>query len=276
MSFAELIIYDPAGRTETVLLATDRHIEAPNWHPDGKTLVVNADGALFRVPLDAPELQPIEVTGLSHLNNDHGISPDGRMLVVSDSPARGTSMFYALPIEGGTPHRLTSLAPSWWHGWSPDGQHHAYTVIRDGQFGIATCRLTGEDERILITSAHHYDGPDYTPDGDWIWFNSDRAGHSNLWRMRPDGTEVQQMTDAQTVDWFPHPSPDGQHVLYLAYPHGTEGHPFGRDVSLNLMPAAGGTPEILTAFYGGQGTINVPSWAPDSARFAYIRYAKGD
>ena len=276
MSFAQLVIYDLASRSETVLLATDRHIEAPNWHPHDGTLIVNAEGGLFRVPLDAPDLHPIEVAGLSDLNNDHGISPDGRMLVVSNSPGRGTSMIHALPIDGGVPHRLTSQAPSWWHGWAPDGQRHAYTAVRAGQFCIATCALTGEDERILITGSHHYDGPDYTPDGEWIWFNSDRAGHSNLWRMRPDGGDVNQMTDDETVDWFPHPAPDGRHVLYLAYPPGTTGHPFGRDVALRLMPSEGGAHETLTEFYGGQGTLNVPCWAPDSTRFAYIRYAKGD
>lgn len=269
-----LEIYDlPNGEVRT-LLETEDHIEAPNWSPDGASLIVNGGGALFRVPLADPTLQPIPCEGLSHLNNDHGISPDGKTLVVSDSPARGTAVIYTLPAAGGRPERITDKAPSWWHGWSPDGNRLAYTCVRDGTFGIATIPARGGEETVLVTSAHHYDGPDYTPDRAWIWFNSDRGGTMDLWRMRLDGSDLERMTCDDSVDWFPHPSPDGSNVLYLAYPPGTGGHPFGRHVELRLMPAKGGAPTTLEAFFGGQGTINVPCWAPDSQRFAFVRYSE--
>ncbi|WP_019954569.1 TolB family protein [Yoonia vestfoldensis] len=118
----------------------------------------------------------------------------------------------------------------------------------------------------------HCDGPDYTPDGAWIWFNAERDGAVDLWRIRPDGTNLEQMTDDAAVNWFPHPSPDGLHILYLAYPPRTKGHPANLDVTLRLMPAAGGTPRDLVHLHGGQGTINVPCWAPDSRRFAFMRF----
>lgn len=261
------------GRAET-LLASDRHIEAPNWTPGGADLIVNGEGRLFRVSIADPSLVPIRCDGLAHLNNDHGVSPDGQTLVVSNSPARGTSLIYTLPAAGGTPVQVTNTAPSWWHGWSPDGATLAYTCVRDGQFGIATCPVAGGPEAVLVSGSEHYDGPDYTPDGAWIWFNSDRGGSMDLWRMRPDGRKLQQMTDDDLVNWFPHPSPDGRHVLYLAYAPGTEGHPPAHDVALWLLDPASGETRKLIDLFGGQGTINVPCWSPDGQHFAFMRYTR--
>ncbi len=270
--FAALEIFDLETGESQTLLETDRHIEAPNWA--GDALIVNAEGRLYRVPLDAPGLKLID-TGLHDgLNNDHGLSPDGKWLAISDSSEAGASCIYTLPADGGVPERITMQTPSWWHGWSPDGERLAYTCRRDGVFGIATIPEAGGDETVLIDGGGHYDGPDYTPDGRHIWFNSDRGGQMNLWRMGPGGEDPEEMTGGDSVDWFPHPSPDGEHVLYLAYPPGTEGHPFGREVELRLMPASGGAPKTLCAFFGGQGSINVPSWSPDVRRFAYVRYAR--
>jgi len=268
-----LDIYDLTHGSARTLLELDRHIEAPNWAPQGDFLIVNGGGRLFRVPLNAPGLEPIPCAGLDRLNNDHGISPDGKTLAVSNSPGRGTSLIYTLPLAGGTPTQITPHAPSWWHGWSPDGAQFVYTCRRDRQFGIATCPAGGGPERVLITSPHHYDGPDFSADGAWIWFNSDRSGAMELWRMRADGSDPEQMTKDARVNWFPHPSPDGAHVLYLAYAEGTEGHPPDREVELRLMTVATGKIRRLTTLWGGQGTLNVPCWAPDGTRFAYVRYA---
>ena len=278
--FAALETYDlESGETETIL-ETDRHIEAPNWSADGKALIVNAEGRLFRVALPeaadaAPggaTLERIDTGPLTGLNNDHGLSPDGRWLALSDDTLTGASCIYVMPAEGGTPRRVTEEVPSWWHGWSPDGARLAYTCRRGNTFGIATIAVEEGAEEVLISGGGHYDGPDYTPDGAHIWFNSDQGGRMNLWRMGADGSDPQEMTGGDSVDWFPHPSPDGAHVLFLAYPPDTEGHPFGRDVELRLMPAGGGAAETLAGFHGGQGTVNVPSWHPDATRFAFVRY----
>jgi Tol biopolymer transport system component len=196
------------------------------------------------------------------------------MLVISDSSERGQSCIYTLPIGGGRPQRVTADVPSYWHGWSPDGQTLAYVGKRDGDFNLFTIDRDGGKEKQLTFGAGHCDGPDYTPNGAWIWFNADHHGKlSDLWRIRPDGSELTQMTDDKWVNWFPHPSPDGNHILYLAYgPHVT-GHPRGEQVSLKLMSPDGGSERIIAEFYGGQGSINVPNWSPDSTEFAYMRYA---
>ena len=271
---ASLEIIDVASGETRVVLQSDRHIEAPNWTPDGSALLVNAEGALYQVDLAEPALVPVDTGRHQALNNDHGLSPDGRLLAFCDKTDTAASCIYTLPRDGGPPRRITPLLPSWFHGFSPDGTRLTYACVRAGQFAIATCALDGSDERLLITSPHHYDGPDYTPDGGWIWFNSDRGGGMHLWRIRADGREPEQMTFGASVDWFAHPSPDGRAVCYLAYAPGTEGHPAGCEVELRLMPVAGGTPRTLLAFHGGQGSLNVPSWAPDGGRFAFVRYAR--
>lgn len=268
---SELCLADLGGRVE-VILRHEGHIEAPNWHPNGY-LIVNGGGSIYRVPLDAPRLEPIDTGFAVRCNNDHGISPDGQSLVISDSSRTEKSSIYVLPIDGGAPQRVTADTPSWWHGWSPDGSRLAYAGARDGgPVLLYTAELDGSDERLLTPGFDHVDGPDYTPDGAWIWFNGERAGQVNLWRIRPDGSDLQRMTDGPTVDWFPHPSPDNAHVLYLAYPPHTKGHPGGLDVTLCLMPTTGGATRELVTLWGGQGTINVPCWAPDGKRFAFMRF----
>ncbi len=272
---SELAIYDfSTGQAETVL-QTERLIEAPNWTPDGRALIVNGDGRLFRVALDgSPDLVEIDTGFATRLNNDHGISPDGTTLAISDKTEEEKSCVYILPIGGGTPKRITAHVPSYWHGWSPDGKTLAYTGKRDAGFDIYVCPAAGGEESCLTSGFEHCDGPDYTPDGEWIWFNGKRDGRMQLWRMRPDGSALERMTDDERVNWFPHPSPDGRTILYLAYENGVEGHPRDHDVELRAMPASGGLPEVLLGLYGGQGSINVPCWAPDSTRFAFVRYAR--
>ena len=275
MRGSELVIHDLATGREEVLLATDAIIEAPNWAPDGKVLYVNGGGRLYRVALDAPEMEPVNTGFARKLNNDHGISPDGTMLAISDKAETGESCIYLVPAEGGEPTRVSEKVPSYWHGWSPDGQTLAYCARRNGGYVIAVSGLDGTDERLLTLPEYHSDGPDFSPDGQWIWFNADLPGHAQIYRIRPDGSEMMRMSQDERVNWFPHPSPDGRHVLYLAYPEGTRFHPPGLDVELRLMDAnGGGGIRVLAALYGGQGTINVPCWEPGGARFAYMRYLR--
>jgi len=272
---SELAIYDVEDRSTKTVLVTDRLIEAPNWTPDGRTLIVNGDGRLFRVELNKPELSVIDTNFATALNNDHGVSPDGKTVVISDASRSGESEIYTLPIGGGTPEPLGAASPAYWHGWSPDGLTLAYVARRDGAFQVCTKAASGGDERRLTTGFDHCDGPDYTPDGRWIWFNGEIDGKVDLWRIPAQGGTPEKMTDDARVNWFPHPSPDGRLVLYLAYDAGTAGHPRDRDVELRLMPFDGGPCETVQRFWGGQGSINVPNWAPDGRRFAFVRYEKG-
>ena len=270
---AHLEIWDVASASARSVLVSDRHIEAPNFMPDGTALLVNCDGGLYRVPLEQPEL--IRLNSFEHtlINNDHAPSPDGSLIAFCDKAVTPKSCMYLMPTAGGRPRRVTQDLPSWFHAWMPDGRSMVYAAVRDGAFAIARADLEG-NEQVLITGPGHYDGPDVTPDGHWIWFNANRAGAMALWRMRADGSDPEQMTDGSTDDWFPHPSPDGKNLCFLAYDKDTEGHPFGVDVDLCLMPQDGGTPQVLQRIHGGQGCLNSPCWAPDGQSFAYVRYSE--
>ena len=258
------------GQVRPVLAAEGR-IEAPNWDPSGDSLLVNGGGRLYRVPLDAPRLEPVDTGFATRCNNDHGISPDGSLIVVSHHTDRGSELF-VLPATGGTPVAVTRNAPSYWHGWSPDGARLAYVAKRGGgHFDVYTIAVPGGEETRLTQGEGHCDGPDYAPDGR-IFYNCDRTGHAQIWVMDADGSNQRQVFADDHVNWFPHPSPDGQRLLYLAYPPGTTGHPQDLPVALVLCDMDGGNRRRVLEFTGGQGTINVPCWAPDGSAFAYVRY----
>jgi len=218
---SELVIHTVKTGKDRVVFTTSDHIEAPNWTPDGAALIYNGGGRLYRLALDNPKPQEIDLGSHKKLNNDHGISPDGQTIVFSDKIADGNSCIYTVPVSGGVPVRITSNTP-----------------------------------------------------GQWIWFNSDKTGSAQLWRMHQDGSKLEQMTQDARVNWFPHPSPDGGMLVYLSYPTGILGHPGDLDVELRLMSPEGGAPRTIVELFGGQGTINVPSWSPDSRQFAYCRYTK--
>lgn len=268
-----LEIYDlSTGQTRTVL-AHDGRIEAPNWSPDGGWLLVNGEGRLFRVPLEAPRLEVVDSGAATSCNNDHGISPDGSQIVLSSHHEGEGSRIYLMPVAGGVPRRITDQAPSWWHGWSPDGRTHAYVGAREGRRVIDVYTMVpGEAERRLTMGEGHCDGPDFSPDGSRIYYNCDRDGHAQVWVMGADGSGQRKLFADDFVNWFPHPSPDGRHLVYLAYPPGTLGHPPDLPVALVLCDPEGGNRRRILEFTGGQGTINVPSWSPDGRAFAFVRY----
>ena len=267
---------------ETVSIAsTDRRViytapgrfEAPNWMHDGKSLLFNRNGHIERLPLPggAPEL--IDTGFADRCNNDHGISPDGRQLAISDqSQEEHRSSIYVLPIEGSTPRRITKFSPSYWHGWSPDGKTLAFVGERNGNFDIYTIPVSGGEETRLTTAKGLDDGPDYTPDGRYIYFNSERTGSMQIWRMRADGSEQQQVISDGYNDWFPHISPDEKWMVFLTYEKSVTGHPENKDVMLRLMSLSDKKVTVLAKFFGGQGTINVPSWSPDSKQLAFVSY----
>ncbi|MFC3164322.1 TolB family protein [Ciceribacter thiooxidans] len=266
-------IFDCKSRTSRVVWQTEALVEAPNWTPDGAHLVINGDGLIYRLPVDgsAPP-EPIETGFAVGCNNDHGLSPDGTTLAISDKTEHGKSCIYLLPATGGVPRQVTARLPSYWHGWSPDGRHLAYCGIRNDEFGIYTISVDGGEERELIRGGGHNDGPDYSPDGQWIYFNSDRSGLMQIWKIRPDGTGLDQVTDDGFANWFPHPAPKGDGLIFLSYRSDVEGHPRDKQVSIRRKDVATGEVETLLNLFGGQGSLNVPSWSPDGDAFAYVRY----
>lgn len=255
------------------VLSVEGRIEAPNWAPSGDWLLVNGDGRLYRVPLAAPELRVIDTGAAVRCNNDHGITPDGSTIILSSHHEGEGSQVYLLPVGGGDVQRVSPEAPSWWHGVSPDGRTLTYVAARGDRRVIDVYTLVpGEAERRLTQGDGHCDGPDYSADGSQIYYNCDRGGHAQIWVMGADGSGQRQLFSDDQVNWFPHPSTDGRHLVYLAYPPGTLGHPADLEVGLALCEPDGRNRRRVRELTGGQGTINVPSWSPDSSAFAYVRY----
>ncbi|EAR00149.1 TolB family protein [Maribacter sp. HTCC2170] len=271
-----LEIIDIATLNRKVVHQPKEHIEAPNWTPDGKTLIYNSQGLLYKIYVEGgvPEMIPTDFA--NKINNDHGISPDGTQMVISDQTETGQSMIYSIPIEGGVPKKITPLASSYWHGWSPDGKTLAYCAERNDNYDIYTIPIKGGEETRLTSTEGLDDGPDYSPDGKYIYFNSTRTGTMQIWRMKTDGSEQEQITTDKYNDWFAHPSPDGKWLAYVTFntdvPAGD--HPPNKDVMLRLMNIETREVTVLAKIFGGQGTINVPSWSPDSGRIAFVSYTQ--
>ena len=261
-----------SSKDRRVVYHTRGNIEAPNWGADGKFFIYNSGGRMYRLARTGGQPELIETGLAKRCNNDHGISPDGTQLAISHHGDGGKSRIYVLPLAGGVPVQVTPTGPSYWHGWSPDGKALAYCAERNGNFDIYTIPVSGGDETRLTTAAGLDDGPDYSPDGRFIYFNSERSGKMKIWRMKSDGSEQEQVTTEPGNHWFPHPSPDGKWLVFLAYGEDVDGHPANKDVELRLRPIAGGETQTLAKLFGGQGTINVPSWSPDSKNVAFVSY----
>lgn len=270
---SHLEIYDIATGQVRPVLSVEGRIEAPNWSPCGGWLLINGAGLLYRVPLDAPAMQRVETGAATRCNNDHGISPDGATLVLSSHHEGAGAQIYLMPVAGGPLRKISPQAPSWWHGWSPDGATLTYVAARGSRVvDVYTLPAAGGDETRLTMGEGHCDGPDFSADGSRIYYNCDRDGHAQIWVMGADGRDQHHLFADDHVNWFPHPSPCGRHLVYLAYPPGTLGHPPDLPVALVLCDPEGGNRRRVREFTGGQGTMNVPNWAPDGLAFAFVRY----
>jgi Tol biopolymer transport system component len=269
---SNLEIIDIETGVRKIIYSSYNHFEAPNWSRDGKYLLVNGKGKLFTIGVDGGEPKQLNTEFAVSCNNDHGFSPDGELIAISHHH-KGVSLIYVLPSEGGTPRQVTESGPSYWHGWSPDGKTLAYCAERNGNYDIYVIPVTGGQELRLTDAEGPDDGPDYSHDGRYIYFNSQRTGVMRIWKMDADGRNQKQITfDEQYADWFPHPSPDGKWIVFLSYDRDVEGHPANKEVTLRIMPTSGDKPRVLTKLFGGQGTINVPSWSPDSKYVAFVSY----
>jgi TolB protein len=262
------IIYQDSGR-----------FEAPNWMPDGKKLLFNQGGSIFTVSIDGDKAEKINTGVVKNNNNDHVISFDGKMLGVSSQHKTNTgngSAVFILPLTGGEPILVTDSVPSYLHGWNPNGKEVVYTAkrIKDNpSFNIYKKNISGGDEvRLTFNQSGLDDGPEYSPDGKYIYFNSTKTGTMQLWKMKNDGTSQEQITFDEYNNWFPHISPDGKWIAFLSFNTNVASgdHPFYKRVMLRLMPVTGGAPKVIAYLYGGQGTINTPSWSPDSKNIAFV------
>jgi TolB protein len=268
-----LEIYTLETGSRKIVYSAEKIFEAPNWVRDGKSLVFNGEGKLFKIPLEGGVPELINSDFADHCNNDHGISPDNKELVISHHEKEtGKSMIYVFPLAGGIPRLVTTNGPSYWHGWSPDGKTLAYCAERKGEFDIYTIPLNGGAETRLTQAPGLDDGPDYSPDGKFIYFNSVRSGKMKIWRMLANGSQQEQITKDEYNDWFAHPSPDGKWIVFLSYDKTVEGHPPNKEVMIRMMSLVDRKIKVACKLFGGQGTINVPSWSPDSKQFAFVSY----
>lgn len=277
-SFLEILDVNSGKRT--VIKEFDKVIEAPNWTADGKYLIFNSEGRMYRIrPQKGAEPEEINTGFAQKCNNDHVLSPDNSMLAVSHHTFEDNkSRIYVLPSEGGNPELVTPLGESYLHGWSPDGKYLSYCANRKGNFDVYIIPADGGKEIRLTDTDGLDDGPEYSPDGKTIWFNSVRTGLMQVWKMNADGSNQTQMTfDDDLNSWFPHISPDGTKVIYISYHKGDlkpGEHLADKNVLLRMIPAEGGKPVTVAELFGGQGTINVNSWSPDSRKVAFVSYSK--
>ncbi|MCW5912674.1 MAG: TolB family protein [Cyclobacteriaceae bacterium] len=277
---SHLEVMDVETGHRKILHTAPNSLQAPNWTPDNKYLIYAEEGLLNRYSLGDGKVSNLNTGFAKSNNNDHVISFDGKMMAISHHVGEERiSTLYTLPIEGSdNPKQITNPenGHSFLHSWSPDGTKLIFTGQRNGVWNIWEVDVNTKKERPLTNNPTLDDGPEYTPDGKYIYFNSVRTGTMQIWRMKPDGSGQEQVTFDAYNDWFPHISPDGKWIVYLAYPKEIDpvSHPFYERVYLRIMPASGGIPKTIAYIYGGQGTINVPSWSPDSKKVAFISNTK--
>ncbi len=268
-------IMDMENYRRRIIHSAPNSLQAPNWTTDGKALIYNSEGLLYRLDLASGETEVINTDSVNENNNDHVLSFDGKMLGISSSSGEEEygSLIYTVPVGGGVPKRITPLGPSYLHGWSPDGKWLTYTARRNGAYDIYKIPSDGSGPEIQLTDQPTLDdGSEYSPDGQYIYFNSARTGSMELWRMKPDGSSQEQLTDDDLQNWFPHISLDGRQIVFLSYRPEVpaQDHPFYKQAYLRQMPAEGGRPRVIAYLFGGQGTINVPSWSPDGKYIAFV------
>ena len=274
---SHLEILDIASGLRKIIFSANNSIQAPNWTPDGKKLIYNSKGHLFQYILKNGTVQPLNTGFATRCNNDHVLTFDGTLLGISNTDNHsGKSAIYYLPATGNsTPVRVTKPGAdaSYLHGWAPDNKTMVFTGYRNGKFNIFSADIHTGKETQLTDQAVLDDGPEYSPDGKYIFFNSARTGKMKIWRMDPDGKNKVQLTFGDEYnDWFPHVSPDRKWIVFISFPKEVDpqDHPFYKHCLLRIMPYEGGNPRVLAYIYGGQGTINVPSWSPDSQRIAFV------
>ncbi|HEY2649124.1 MAG TPA: hypothetical protein VGI38_08010 [Puia sp.] len=272
-----LEIIDLADLNRKIIYESKGRFEAPNWMPDGKKLLFNDHGSLYTIPIEGGTPEKLNTGSAARLNNDHGISFDGKMLAISNSregmPGGGSSV-YVLPLTGGEPKLLTEGTPSYWHGWNPNNKEVAFVAQRGSKiYNLYKQDINGGKEiQLTFNTKGHVDGPEYSPDGKWIYYNANPTGTMQIWRMKPDGSGKEQITFDEYHSWFPHISPDGKWIVFISFPTDIDpnSHPSYQNVMLRLMPASGGAPRVIAYMFGGQGTLNAPSWSPDSKRIAFV------
>lgn len=276
-------ILNVADGKRKVIYESKNRFEAPNWTPDGKKLLFNEGGSLYTIPIEGGTPEKLNTGNVANINNDHAISFDGKMIAISsrntELPGKSSAV-YVLPISGGEPRLITQQTPSYFHGWSADGKDLGIVAKRNGEKPYNLYKVnvkTGKETALTTNTANHVDGTEYSPDGKYIYYNANESGTMQVWRMKSDGSGKEQLTFDQYHNWFPHISPDGNSMVFISFPEDIDpdSHPANKEVMLRVMSLkAPSAPRVVAYLYGGQGTLNVTSWAPDSKRLAFVSYSE--
>jgi TolB protein len=276
---SHLELLEVASGKRDIIYSVPYSIQAPNWADETHLIFNDYKGIMYNFDLATKTPVPVNTGSITNNNNDHVISFDGKMLGLSSNVrSLGGSIIYTVPVNGGVPKQITPKGPSYLHGWSPDGKFLVFCGERNGEFDVYKIPAAGGKEIRLTDSKGLDDGPEYTPDGKYIYFNSVRSGSMQIWRMNPDGSNPEQITNDEFNNWFAHISPDGKWIVFISFlkEEVQPGiHPPYKHVYLRLMPFSGGPAKVIAYFYGGQGSINTPSWSPDSKRIAFISNSGG-
>jgi len=272
---SNLEIMDIESGNRKIVFRSTHSLQAPNWMHDGNTLIYNSNGVLYNFDIPTGNISMLNTGFVTRNNNDHVISFDGKMLGISSQlpEDNNSSTIYTLPIEGSdNPKRISQGGHSYLHSWSPDGKYLIFTGQRNGKYDIWRIAVENSQETPITDTPGLDDGSEYGPEGKYIYFNSNRTGTMEVWRVDADGNNPKQMTDDEHQNWFPHVSPDNKWIVFIAFPAeiGNTDHPFYKRCMLKLMPVEGGETKVIAFIYGGQGTINTPSWSPDSKKIAFV------
>jgi len=271
-SSVQILQTEDEARRAVVVWNGPGRISSPNWMPDQKTLYAYKDGQILRIPLLDPlnggKPEVLDTAGLVDCAGDFGVSPDGKSIALSCAETKGgIRNLYVLPF-GGAPRRLTEGAPSFFHGWSADGNTLLFTRGKAAAADFFLVPAAGGPERRLTSDTLH-DGPEFTPDGKYIYFDSSRSGSSQIWRMKADGTGAIQITDDGMEDQSPHVSPDGAAVAWLQLKPG--GGTGVQDASIQLLSVKDGVIRTLVNFQGNRGSFTMPVWG-DKNHLALVSY----
>ncbi|NND06257.1 MAG: hypothetical protein HKN87_07745 [Saprospiraceae bacterium] len=256
------------SRRRQVLYRSDQSIHGLYWSSQGSHLYFVEGKALRRMSLADESIATVPVHEMDALWGG-SLQPDGSVLALS-AERKGFTQLYLMSVGGGQAKLRVARAPTYFSSWTPDGERLCYTAARRGkQLDIfQTSRTWGRELR--LTQHDSLDaGASVTPNGNSIYFHSNRSGNMKIWRMDIDGKNKSQLTtDKDWDDWYPQPSPDGRFLLV----HSTQESRGGEEVFLRLFSIDAPTTNVrVLGSYGGdlsKPTFN--AWSTEGDRIAYI------